>query len=134
MRCVMATGDHERTAIAIAKEVGILNANAPSVKVGVGLGRSSHGGAAVRAVCCLAGTVGSFDKLGGGVLYDTGCEFHLAGEAVTRPDWLEKPTRTLNMTDLAVDLEEWNDPPHPAWRDSRGPKASIPESHEFFKA
>ena len=103
------------------------NAEAPCIKVGVGLGRSSHGGAAVRSVCCLAGVVGSFDKLGGGVQYDTGCEFRLATEAVTRPDWLQSPTRTLNMTDLAIGLEEWQDPPlRFLWFHSSNPAATSP--------
>lgn len=86
-------------------------AQAPLIKVGIGLGRSSQGATSVRAICCLAGTVGSYERPGGGVLFDSGCEFKVNLNAVTRPDWLERPTRRLNMTDIAVALTEWEAPP-----------------------
>ncbi|HVR73263.1 MAG TPA: molybdopterin oxidoreductase family protein [Planctomycetota bacterium] len=86
-------------------------ARAPVFKVGIGLGRNSHGGAGVRAVCSLAGALGAYEELGGGVLYDSGCEFKPNLAAIKRPDWLEWPTRVLNMTDLGPALTEWRDPP-----------------------
>jgi anaerobic selenocysteine-containing dehydrogenase len=86
-------------------------AKAPVFKVGIGLGRNSHGAAGVRAICCLAGALGAYEKLGGGVQYDTGCEFKPNLSPVKRPDWLERPTRVLNMTDLGIALTEWGDPP-----------------------
>lgn len=92
----------------LARDLGA--ARAPLFKVGIGLGRSSHGGASVRAICCLAGALGAYEKLGGGVLYDAGCEFQPNLDAVKRPDWLEKPTRGLRMTDFGKALTEWRDP------------------------
>ncbi len=86
-------------------------ARAPLFKVGIGLGRSSHGAAAMRAICCLAGALGAYGKTGGGVLYDSGCEFKLDLSPVRRPDWLERPTRTVNMTDLSEALTDWDAPP-----------------------
>ncbi|MBI4601431.1 MAG: molybdopterin-dependent oxidoreductase, partial [Planctomycetes bacterium] len=86
-------------------------ARAPLFKVGIGLGRSSHGGSAVRAIACLAGVLGAYEELGGGVLYDSGCEFKPNLDAVKRPDWLERPTRVLSMTELGIALTEWRDPP-----------------------
>jgi anaerobic selenocysteine-containing dehydrogenase len=86
-------------------------ARAPVFKVGIGLGRSSHGAASVRAVCALAGALGAYEKRGGGVLYDSGCEFRPNLAAVSRPDWLERPTRVLDMTDLGIALTAWRDPP-----------------------
>jgi len=86
-------------------------ARAPVAKVGIAVGRSANGGASMQAISCLAGAVGAFDKLGGGVLYDSGCEFKVNLDAVKRPDWLERPTRILNMTDLAAALTGWDDPP-----------------------
>jgi anaerobic selenocysteine-containing dehydrogenase len=86
-------------------------ARAPLIKVGIGLGRSSQGGQSVRAICCLAGITGSYERLGGGVLYDSGCEFKVDLEPLMRPDWRPGPARTLNMTDLAVALADWKDPP-----------------------
>lgn len=89
----------------------LAEARAPVFKVGIGLGRSAEGGGAVRAVTCLAGALGSFDRLGGGVLYDTGCEFKPNLDAVRRPDWLERPTRIVNMTDLGPALTSLSNPP-----------------------
>lgn len=89
----------------------IAAASAPLIKVGIGIGRSTAGGAAVRAICALAGVTGSYETLGGGIQYDTGCEFELDLDAVTRPDWLSGEPRVLNMTDIGPALCEWQDPP-----------------------
>ncbi len=97
------------TIVELARAFG--RARAPVVKVGIGLGRNSNGGAGVRAICCLAGVVAAFEKTGGGVLYDSGCEFKFNLDAVKRPDWLERRTRIVNMTHLAEALTVWDDPP-----------------------
>jgi anaerobic selenocysteine-containing dehydrogenase len=89
----------------------LAGARAPCIKVGIGLGRNSNGAAGVRAICCLAGVVGAYEKLGGGVLYDSGCEFKVKLDAVTRPDWRERPARTVNMTQLGEALNDWTAPP-----------------------
>lgn len=89
----------------------LASARSPLFKVGIGLGRHSHGAASVRAICCLAGVLGAYEKLGGGILYDSGCEFKPNLDAVKRPDWLERPTRWMNMTHLGTALTEWRDPP-----------------------
>ena len=89
----------------------IADARAPLIKVGIGIGRSTRGGAAVRAICSLAGFTGSYEVLGGGVQYDTGCEFQLEMDAINRPDWLEGEPRSLNMTDIGPALCDWQDPP-----------------------
>src|SRR6185503_3921688 len=86
-------------------------ARAPVVKAGIGLGRSANGGASMQAICCLAGAVGAFGKVGGGVLYDSGCEFRLNLDPLLRPDWREAPAQLMNMTDLAAALTGWDDPP-----------------------
>jgi len=86
------------------------SSRAPLFKVGIGLGRHSHGAASVRAICCLAGVLGAYEALGGGVLYDAGCEFKPNLDAVRRPDWLETPSRWMNMTDFGTALTSWRDP------------------------
>lgn len=88
----------------------LVSARAPLFKVGIGLGRNSHGGAGVRAICCLAGVLGAYESLGGGVLYDSGCEFQLNLDLVTRPDWSTAPTRVVNMTNVAYALTDCRDP------------------------
>ncbi len=108
-RTAEITGVSAETLVDLARMLG--EARAPVFKVGIGLGRHSHGAASVRAICCLAGVLGAYEKLGGGVLYDAGCEFKPNLDAVKRPDWLERPARWLNMTDLGTALTEWQDPP-----------------------
>jgi anaerobic selenocysteine-containing dehydrogenase len=108
-RTAQITGVPAEDIIAMARQLAA--AKAPVFKVGIGLGRSSHGGAAVRAICCLAGALGAYEDLGGGVLYDSGCEFKPNLDAVKRPDWLDRPSRWLNMTDLGIALTEWSAPP-----------------------
>jgi len=101
----LAVEDIERLARELAE------ASAPLFKVGIGIGRSTRGGGAVRAICALAGALGSYEALGGGVQYDTGCEFQLDLDSINHPDWLQGEPRVLNMTDLGPALCEWRDPP-----------------------
>ena len=108
-RVAQITGVDEGVLVELAHAYA--RARAPLIKVGIGLGRNSNGAACVRAICCLAGFVGAYAEPGGGVLYDSGCEFKFNLDAVKRPDWLERPTRTVNMTHLGEALTEWDDPP-----------------------
>jgi anaerobic selenocysteine-containing dehydrogenase len=130
-RAAETTGVPAATIAGLARRFA--SARAPLVKVGIGLGRSSHGAAAVRAISCLAGAVGAWEKPGGGVLYDSGCEFKVNLAALTRPDWLEKPTRTVNMTDLGKALSEWRDPPLKfLYVHGSNPAATAPEQNRVL--
>ncbi len=85
----------------------IAKAKAPVAKVGIGLGRNSNGAAGVRAICCLMGVVGSYHKLGGGVLYDSGCEFRLDLNPIKHLDWRTRfDDEPVLMTDLHEVLSE----------------------------
>jgi anaerobic selenocysteine-containing dehydrogenase len=108
-RTAEITGVTEGVLLELADQLAA--ARAPFFKVGIGLGRSSHGAAGVRAICLLAGVLGAYEELGGGVQYDTGSEFRFNLDPVKRPDWRQKPARKLLMTDLGPALNEWNDPP-----------------------
>ena len=115
-RAETITGVEAATIERIAREIA--DARAPAIKVGIGLGRSSHGASAVRAICALAGGVGAYEKLGGGVLYDTGCEFRFNLDPIRRPDWLERDTRVVPQTDLGPLLAPTG---HPDRLDLEGP-------------
>ncbi|MFP6632758.1 MAG: molybdopterin oxidoreductase family protein [Planctomycetota bacterium] len=108
-RAAKLTGLSEEDIESLARELA--GASAPLIKVGIGIGRSTRGGGAVRAICSLAGFTGSYEALGGGVQYDTGSEFHLELDSINRPDWLEGEPRSLNMTDIGPALCDWQDPP-----------------------
>ena len=125
-RVAAITGVDGETIVELAREFAA--ARAPVIKVGIGLGRNSNGASGVRAICCLAAMVGAYEHPGGGVLYDSGCEFKLNLDVVKRPDWLERPTRTVNMTHLAEVLTEWKDPRiHFLYIHGSNPMATAPE-------
>ncbi|MBI4585347.1 MAG: molybdopterin oxidoreductase family protein [Planctomycetes bacterium] len=131
-RSAEITGLPVETILRLAREYAA--ARAPVIKFGIGLGRNSNGPDAVRAICCLAGVAGAYMKTGGGVLYDSGCEFKPNLSAVTRPDWLERPVRSMNMTDLARALTEWRDPPIKfLYIHSSNPAATAPEQERLAR-
>ena len=103
-------------------------AQAPVAKVGIGIGRSLNGGASMQAICCLMGAVGAYDKRGGGVLYDAGCEFKVNLAPIRRPDWLTSPTRVVNQTELAHALTKLANPPVTfLYVHGANPAATVPE-------
>ena len=109
LRTAQCTGVSEEVLQELADKLA--TARAPFFKVGIGLGRNSHGAAGVRAICLLAGALGAYETLGGGVQYDTGCEFRFNLDPVRRPDWRSGAARRMLMTELGPALTEWNDPP-----------------------
>lgn len=124
-RVARITGVPRESIITLARRIA--RARAPLFRVGIALGRSARGATAVRAVCALAGSVGAWKSLGGGVLFDTGWEFRFALEPLTRPDWLEKPTRVMNQTELGPALTEWQEPRIEAlWVHGSNPLATCP--------
>lgn len=130
-RVAEITGIESETIVRLAREYA--DASAPLIKFGIGLGRNSNGASGVRAICCLAGMVGAYTHLGGGVLYDSGCEFKVNMDAVTRPDWLEKPTRVIAMTDIAEALNDYRDPPIDfLYVHGSNPVATAPEQNRVI--
>jgi anaerobic selenocysteine-containing dehydrogenase len=119
------TGVGEATIVELARDIAA--ARSPLFKVGIGLGRSSHGASAMRAICCLAGGVGAWKNTGGGVLYDSGCAFRFDLSPLTRPDWLRRPTRFVPQTELGPALTSLDDPPiRVLWVHGANPAATCP--------
>lgn len=86
-------------------------AEAPFIRMGMGLSRNRRGGMSVRTIACLPTFVGAYHKQGGGALMFTSGAFPLRKTAVTRPDLLTAETRILDKVRLGESLLEETDPP-----------------------
>lgn len=86
-------------------------ARAPFIQVGGGLTRYGNGAMNVRCITCLPAVIGAWQRPGGGVFCgtSTGAAFPL--HLVTREDFMERPTRVINMNQLGAALNEVHDPP-----------------------
>lgn len=80
------------------------------VRVGWGLERNRNGVDAVRAVLSLRAAAGRFGARGAGVALSTSGGFRMDLAGAERPDLRERPSRTINMSELGRALEEARDP------------------------
>ncbi|MBI3965868.1 MAG: molybdopterin-dependent oxidoreductase, partial [Chloroflexi bacterium] len=72
---------------------------------GLGLQRTSGGGAAARALTCLPALTGAWRDIGGGIV--RGSTFvPLAWNRLQRPDLVRRGTRTINMVELGKALTD----------------------------
>ena len=85
-------------------------ARAPFIRVGNGLQRHSNGGQAIRAIACLPGLTGAFERPGGGALWETFEAFHTNFAAIEREDLQPRPTRLVNMVQLGDALLDLDRP------------------------
>lgn len=95
------------------EELAILygKAQAPFIVMGSGMSRYGNGAMTVRAITCLPAVVGAWAKTGGGLLSSVGTGGAFAMETITRPDFIKEPTRSVNMNQLGMALQELNNPP-----------------------
>jgi len=103
------TGVDQRDLEKLAYEYA--KAKAPFITLGTGLSRYGNGAMTVRAITCLPALVGAWTKPGAGLMVNapTGKAFN--NDIITRPDFLPKPTRVINMNQLGSALTELTDPP-----------------------
>jgi len=103
-------------------------ARAPFIRLGQGLSRHASGGAATRAIACLPGLVGAWQRPGGGALLATSDSYKFNFPAVRRPDLQPGPRRVLNMVRFGRALLEWQEPPLMAlFIQSNNPATTCPE-------
>ncbi len=82
-----------------------------AIRTSMGMQRHAGGGQAARVISCVPAVTGDHGRLGGGVVYSTGPAYTLDEAALTRPDLLPGPVRTLAMTRLGRGLLDLDDPP-----------------------
>jgi anaerobic selenocysteine-containing dehydrogenase len=103
-------------------------AKAPFIRLGQGLSRHAGGGAATRAIICLSGLVGAWQRPGGGALLATADSYKFNFSAVRRPDLQPGARRVLNMVRFGQALTEWHNPPLMAlFIQSNNPATTCPE-------
>jgi anaerobic selenocysteine-containing dehydrogenase len=104
------------------------HARAPFIRLGQGLSRHVGGGTATRAIACLPGLTGAWQRPGGGALLATADSYNFNFAAIRRPDLQPGPRRTLNMVRLGRALLDWQAPPLMAFFvQSNNPAATCPE-------
>jgi len=86
-------------------------ARAPFIVLGSGLSRYGNGAMTVRAITCLPAVVGAWAKKGGGLLASIATGSAFAMDTITREDFIQKPTRIVNMNQLGHALQEMDNPP-----------------------
>jgi anaerobic selenocysteine-containing dehydrogenase len=120
------TGVPARDVETLARSYG--QARAPFIRLGQGLSRHASGGAATRAIICLSGLVGAWQRPGGGALLATSDSYKFNFAAVRRPDLQPGPCRVLNMVRFGRALTEWHNPPLMAlFIQSNNPATTCPE-------
>ncbi len=120
------TGVPARDVEALAIAYG--QARAPFIRLGQELSRYVGGGTAVRAITCLPGLTGAWQRPGGGALLSTGGSYPFNFNAVRRPDLQPGERRVLNMVRFGRSLLEWQDPPlRSLFIQSNNPATTCPE-------
>ena len=105
-------------------------ASAPFIRLGQGLSRHVSGGTATRAIACLPGLTGAWQRSGGGALLLTAGHYQFNFNAVRRPDLQPGESRVLNMVRFGRALLEWQDPPlYSIFVQSNNPATTCPEQN-----
>ncbi|MBP2626923.1 MAG: Nitrate reductase [Firmicutes bacterium] len=86
-------------------------AQAPFIIMGSGLSRYGNGAMTVRSITCLPAVVGAWGKTGGGLLASIGTASAFAMDTITREDFMQEPTRIVNMNQLGHALQDLSNPP-----------------------
>ncbi len=88
-----------------------VKAHAPFIVLGSGLCRYGNGAMTVRTITCLPALVGAWEKPGGGLLASISTSMVFHTHRVTREDFMQEPTRVVNMNQLGYALTELSNPP-----------------------
>lgn len=86
-------------------------ARAPFIRLGSGLSRYGNGAMTVRCIATLPALTGAYAVRGGGCFASTSTGPAFALGEVLREDFMERPTRVVNMNRLGHALTELTDPP-----------------------
>jgi anaerobic selenocysteine-containing dehydrogenase len=103
------TGLAEATLLEMARAYG--RARAPFIRIGGGLCRYGNSAMTVRSIVALPALVGAWGKPGCGCLCGTSTGGAFAMNEVLREDFMNTPTRLINMNQLGEALNELSDPP-----------------------
>lgn len=96
----------------LAREYGqvALRGEAVAIRINYGLQRVHGGGMAVRNITCLPALVGAWRHAAGGIQLSSSDSFPRNSQALQRPDLLQRPSRTINMSTIGNDLNRPSSP------------------------
>jgi anaerobic selenocysteine-containing dehydrogenase len=106
-RTTSLTGLDEGALLDLAR--GLAEARAPVIRIGEGLSRYGNGAMNVRSIGALAAVAGVLSK-GGGFYWGASSSVAFPVAPFTRPDFMARPARTINMVRLGEALNEQADP------------------------
>ena len=86
------------------------NAKAPFIRMGSGLTRYGNGAMSARCISALPAVVGAYGRPGAGLFIGTNTTSALAMAEVTREDFMDRPTRIVNMNRLGHALNDLDNP------------------------
>jgi anaerobic selenocysteine-containing dehydrogenase len=113
-RVAALTGIAKEDIVQLAREYATTR---PAViRLNLGVQRSEHGGAAVRAIAALPALTGSWREVGGGFQLSTSQAFHFDRNSLELPELqmksaLGRAARIVNMTELGKALTQLDAPP-----------------------
>ena len=105
------------------------HARAPFIRLGTGLSRYCNGATTVRTITCLPALVGAWAKPGGGLMGNLATSSALNITAVTRDDFMPKPTRIINMNQLGDALATTTNPIMSLYVYHSNPAAITPDQN-----
>jgi anaerobic selenocysteine-containing dehydrogenase len=107
---------------------------APFIRLGSGLSRYANGAMTCRTIVCLPALVGAWTRKGGGLLASTASGGAFSTKAVTREDFMVRPTRIINMNQLGRALTQVDDPPvQSLYVYHSNPAAVTPDQNQVLK-
>ncbi|HEY5162982.1 MAG TPA: molybdopterin-dependent oxidoreductase, partial [Terriglobales bacterium] len=105
-----------------------------AIRVNYGIQRSENGGSAMRAVCMLPCLIGAWKEVGGGLQLSLSGGFNLNKDAIQNEELQPKPTRIVNMVELAKALTKLSDPPVKAlFVYNSNPAAVVPDHNAVVR-
>jgi len=98
-----------------------------SIRLSMGMQRHAGGGQAARVISCLPAVTGDYGRLGGGAVYSTSPFYGLNVGALYGFDTEPRPSRVLQMSQLADVLDDTEDPVKALFVHAANPAVSNPD-------
>jgi anaerobic selenocysteine-containing dehydrogenase len=115
----------------LAVEYG--KAKASYIQVGSGMSRYGNGAMTIRLISALPAITGAWQHLGGGCFNGTSMKRAFKLSEITREDFLDQPTRTLNMNQLGKVLCEVQPPVYSLYVYNTNPVVVNPDQNRVIQ-
>ena len=103
------------------------------IRTGHGMQRHINGGMMIRAIACLSAFNASWQHQGGGMLHSNSGYQEFNKTALTRPDLLSRPVRSINMNQIGEALLHAVPPIKGLYVYNSNPAAVAPEQNKVWR-